>query len=442
MPGFYYTYFTPSEPQTGEVITFYAEGMPSVPFGASWDFGDGGTATGLVVTHTYAAPGDYLYSAVLSTNAGPVRITDRPITVSEPSVVYTASFSSTANVGYAIFRPYLTDTSTPPSDTREWIVNGIVQSDFSTWGAVFYDENPSQAVTLRAYWNSGTVMRETTQYFNVLATPKPRFSVGPIAGFAPFTATITDISGPASLSPLYDPVAWAYTMNTLGPRVFTQNGEFEYLPGLWGSFATSAYITYPLPLPLELQINVLTPNIAYVVGPRVEVLHPNQRPGEGITVSENTLFLPVKKVSDEEFASIQMRGVTNALPTTVLDNGGYPDRQLYFWPIPNDSSKAIELWMWEPLVIQDLDTELNLPPGYERYYIYALAMELCDIFGKQPTREIVSSLSEAESSIKILNQINFTSKTSNVAKELNRSNRAYNIIDFKSGANMLPRNDE
>jgi hypothetical protein len=260
-------------------------------------------------------------------------------------------------------------------------------------------------------------------------------------GFAPFTATVTDLSGPASLLE-YGANAWAYTLNTEGPNVFTQNGEFEYLTGLTGDFATSAKISYPLPLPLELQFNALTPNVAYVVGPMVTVLGPQNMPDAVISTDENTIYLPVKKVTDEEFASIRMRGVTNALPTTVLDNGGYPNRQLYFWPIPNDGSKAIELWLWEPLQILDLDEELNLPPGYERYYTYALAMELCDTFGKRPTREIVSSLQEAESAIKILNQIDFRVAPSNPMLELNKVGRAYNIIDFKSGANMLPRNDQ
>ena len=165
-------------------------------------------------------------------------------------------------------------------------------------------------------------------------------------------------------------------------------------------------------------------------------------PGRIYGVSENTLFIPVKKVTNAEFASIQMRGVRNALPTTMLDNGGYPDRELFFWPVPNDGSKAIELWIWEPLKILDLDAELNLPPGYERYYIYALAMELCDTFGKRPTKEIIRSLMEAESAIKTLNQLDFRVAPSSGALEMNRNNRAYNIIDFRAGANMLPRTDQ
>lgn len=362
------------------------------------------------------------------------------ITDPTPLPVFNANFTVSASIGYAPFRPVFTNTSTAGVETVEWIIDGVVQATTFNWAAEFFSEYENMTVTLRCTWESGLYEREYSQTITVLPTPVLGFSVGPTSGFAPFTVDITDLTGPAWLGS-YGPNGWAYTMHPAAEPVTTQNGTFTYQAGLTGDFATSAKISFPLPLPLELQFNALTPNVGYVTGPMITVLGEQNQPAAGITTDENTLFLPVKSVTDEEFSAIRMRGVTNALPTTVLDNGGYPNRQLYFWPVPNDSSKAIELWIWEPLEIMDLDQELNLPPGYERYYTYALAMELCDIFGKRPTREIVSSLAEAESAIKILNQIDYRVAPSSAMLELNRNSRAYNIIDFKSGANMLPRGD-
>lgn len=158
-----------------------------------------------------------------------------------------------------------------------------------------------------------------------------------------------------------------------------------------------------------------------------------------IVQDEKTISLPIKKVTDEEYAYIRMRGITNSLPTKILDNGGYPNRELYFWPVPNDGSKAVELWVWEPLEIYDLDEELNLPPGYERYYIYALAMELCDLFGKEPTKEVVTSMMEAEAAVRTLNQVDYVTESTDAMLELRRGGRPYHYIDFVSGAAMLPR---
>ena len=160
-----------------------------------------------------------------------------------------------------------------------------------------------------------------------------------------------------------------------------------------------------------------------------------------VVIPDAGLFLPIKQCNDEEFAYIRQRGIRNSMPTKMLDNGGYPDRQLYFWPVPTDSNMAVELWLWEPLQITDLDAELEMPPGYERYYTYALAMELCDTFQTTPTAEMVASLVDAENQIKTINQVTFTGQPSDAAMELSRFNRAYNIIDFYAGANMLPRSD-
>jgi hypothetical protein len=158
-----------------------------------------------------------------------------------------------------------------------------------------------------------------------------------------------------------------------------------------------------------------------------------------IASDQNTIFLPVELVPDEEYAAIRGRGITNALPQVCLDNGGYPNRNLFFWPIPSDSTKAIEVWLWEPLRVLDLDEQLNLPPGYERYLTYALALELCDEFGKQPTGEMIQSLAEAENNIKSLNQTVFQMEATQAGRELASGGDVYNIIDFYAGSWMLPR---
>jgi hypothetical protein len=152
-----------------------------------------------------------------------------------------------------------------------------------------------------------------------------------------------------------------------------------------------------------------------------------------------TLFLPLQTVDDAVFSSIRLRGISNSLPQKILDNGGYPDRSLMFWPVPSSGTVAVELWLWEPLEIYDLDAELNLPKGYERYYVYALATELSDTFGHPLTQEILDSLVEAESEIKTLNQVDFTSQPTDGALEVSNGGRPYNYIDFVSGAAMLPR---
>ncbi len=63
----------PAEVKTGTSVTFAAtinEGKASRPLDYQWDFGDGGTGSGLTTTHTYDRPGTYAVSFSASNKAG------------------------------------------------------------------------------------------------------------------------------------------------------------------------------------------------------------------------------------------------------------------------------------------------------------------------------------------------------------------------------------
>ena len=218
-------------------------------------------------------------------------------------------------------------------------------------------------------------------------------------------------------------------IHQITPYVFpTKSGQYIYTLGPGGDWDTER------PMRVEKTRLLLNPRFDQtsqaVATVDVEPLLANKAAVNG----EGTVSIPLDLIADEDYASIMARGVQNALPQVCLDNGGFPLRQLYFWPIPTENSKAVELWLWEPLQIPDLDTELNLPPGYERYLTYALAAELCDEFGKKLTGEIIQSLQEAESAIRSLNQVTFLQKPSDALRALNSASTSWNILDMYAGS--------
>ncbi len=134
--------------------------------------------------------------------------------------------------------------------------------------------------------------------------------------------------------------------------------------------------------------------------------------GGGETVADESLLnaalgtitLPVNNITKSQYADIRLRNKTAQWPQVYYDDGNYPDRKLYFWPIPQQSNMA-EIWVWEPLATYEtLDNEINLPPGYERYLRYSLALELASIFGKTLTPEVIFAQQEAEDNVKMINQ--------------------------------------
>ena len=154
---------------------------------------------------------------------------------------------------------------------------------------------------------------------------------------------------------------------------------------------------------------------------------------------DNTVFLPLQQLSDEEYSSIRLRGMTNQWPTQVYDNGNYPLRTLSFWPVPT-TRQGVELWLWEPLnVYASLDEELNLPQGYERYLKFALAVELAAEFGKEVPPIVLAGLQEAEQNLKRMNQKTPIKKPSSLMKNVSNQDHHWNYLDMIMGAGVPRR---
>ena len=105
--------FSPTNPAINQDVIFTAVAItgPGIPGGGvvgafTWDFGDGGTATGSPVTHRYTRGGTYTVSLRVTTDAGLAATTSRAITISTtlPSGSANFTFSPTdPHVGDDVF---------------------------------------------------------------------------------------------------------------------------------------------------------------------------------------------------------------------------------------------------------------------------------------------------------------------------------------------------
>jgi hypothetical protein len=161
-------------------------------------------------------------------------------------------------------------------------------------------------------------------------------------------------------------------------------------------------------------------------------------PQYDIGFTPTTLSIPLRKVDDDDYSSIGIRGLTSTYPTVWYDDGDFPLRNIYFWPVPAQAW-AVELWLWEPLDQSvDLDAELNLPPGYERYLRYKLAAEIAAEFGKEVPPLVMQNLQEAENNIKRINQQTPLAHPSNHAigasgRPVGRNVGVIDSVAFRSG---------
>lgn len=124
---------------------------------------------------------------------------------------------------------------------------------------------------------------------------------------------------------------------------------------------------------------------------------------EAAVIRDGSTDYPLNILSLEQYTAIANKSAEATYPTDLYDNGGYPQRTLYLYPVPS-AAKQLVLWTKRALTqIATLDTSLSLPPGYERALVYNGAIELCAEYGREPSGAVVKVADESKASIKRAN---------------------------------------
>jgi len=92
--------FSPSNARAGDPVAFAASGSGGTPpYAFSWDFGDGGTASGMFANHVFSAEGTYTVTLSVTDAASGLDIVARSVQVQRAPVVgnVTAAFEAVVN---------------------------------------------------------------------------------------------------------------------------------------------------------------------------------------------------------------------------------------------------------------------------------------------------------------------------------------------------------
>ena len=104
--------------------------------------------------------------------------------------------------------------------------------------------------------------------------------------------------------------------------------------------------------------------------------------------SAQQVDIPMQSLTDAQYAAITVKNTTSTFAFSYYDNGNYPLRSIYLFPIPAAGSQVV-LWLRQPLVdLTSLDTIISYPPGYERAFRFNLAVELAAEFGKSIPEQV------------------------------------------------------
>jgi hypothetical protein len=127
---------------------------------------------------------------------------------------------------------------------------------------------------------------------------------------------------------------------------------------------------------------VLTGGASYTIGPggQINTTRPVRLEHAALRLPTSpALDLPLHVLTDEEYASIALKGLTSTLASCLYMDRAYPLASVFLYPTP--PSGTLVLYPWTPLTaFASLDTTVALPPGYELALQTSLSIELASMF--------------------------------------------------------------
>jgi len=97
------------------------------------------------------------------------------------------------------------------------------------------------------------------------------------------------------------------------------------------------------------------------------------------------LEIPIKIIDDQEWQGISLKQTGSTFPTKLWITNDVPLNNLWFWPLPKDSTVKVILYVWGLMgAYTTLQDQIILPLGYEEALVTNLAIFLSNAYGTGP----------------------------------------------------------
>ena len=161
----------------------------------------------------------------------------------------------------------------------------------------------------------------------------------------------------------------------------------------------------------------------------VKILAAYNRGNNGL---QTQVDYPIEVTTDfSRYSEIVAKEIQTTLPVIMYDDGNYPLKSLYFWPVPSDTTYRPLLWSYQPLSsFASLATSISVPDGYMEALEYNLAVRCSVPFQVTPTPDLKELAVNTKANVK---RINYTNPTLQFDPALTKGGVAYNLYSFLSG---------
>lgn len=104
-------------------------------------------------------------------------------------------------------------------------------------------------------------------------------------------------------------------------------------------------------------------------------------------------------ISDQAFDGITQKSIGSSIPEVMFYNAGFPLGTITIYPVPTTGTLHIRSEK-QLTQLASLDTDVSLPPGWERALVYNLALELSPEYGQQTDQMVYNTANDSLNKIK------------------------------------------
>jgi hypothetical protein len=125
------------------------------------------------------------------------------------------------------------------------------------------------------------------------------------------------------------------------------------------------------------------------IGPAMTIATPRPIRLETASYRIGGIDYNLQLVNSAEYDSISMKALASAYPEVMYYDSNSPTGLVYVYPVPSTSTQYRIQVMSQLVAFADLDTLYDLPQGYAKLLMYALAIELAPLYKKEPPATVM-----------------------------------------------------
>lgn len=153
-----------------------------------------------------------------------------------------------------------------------------------------------------------------------------------------------------------------------------------------------------------------------------------------VDTSQNPdLEIPLIRLTDQAYAAIQQKSLTSNLPNYYYYNLTYPLATVELYPIPTSSTLQGAMYARAQVgEFASLNVSVSLPPGWRRFLVTNLALELAAAFEREPSKVLVRNAMESKATLQRSN-LRLTDAVLDSGALIGSNRRGSTWADFMAG---------